>query len=40
MEKKLNQMKKNGLSGDAEDEFADMLANYGKHVEKVDDDMK
>ena len=34
-------MKKNGLSGgDAEEEFADMLANYGKQVEKVDEEMK
>lgn len=33
-------MKKQGLSGDAEFEFADMLANYGKQVEKVDEEMK
>ena len=39
-EKRLNDMKKNGLSGDAEFEFADLLAEYGDKVQKVDDEMK
>jgi len=39
-EKKLNDFKKRGLAGDDEYEFADMLANYGNLVEKVDGDMQ
>ena len=39
-EKKLNDFKKRGLAGDNEYEFADMLANYGNLVEKVDADME
>ena len=39
-EKRLNDFKKRGLAGDNEYEFADMLANYGGLVEKVDADME
>lgn len=35
-EKKLSDFKKKGMGGDNEEQFSEMLANYGKLVEEVD----
>lgn len=39
-EKRLNDFKKRGLGGEDEYAFQDMLTDYGKHVENVDEAMK
>lgn len=39
-ENRLKDMKKKGLANSAEDEFADMMMQYGDQVHQVDEDMK
>lgn len=39
-EKRLKDMKNKGLAASAEDEFADMMVQYGEQVQSVDDEMK